>query len=227
MGAFITLEKSEKVMPEARGLKSPGSPQSAFNRARVNIPGMSEVIWNPLYDYQTKTSAATSRQRFFQEPIGGSSGKTIVDTNMELNGQIPKGQAFVITGIQVELLPGIDVSGAALDNQFADDIYAFYQSGALKLTIGSKDWIVQGNLMKFPPTNRLAVQAATSITNAADTADNYVYSVAAGREFAVKDLLLESSQNFNVELIDTAALPSGVDARLGVTLNGWLYRNAQ
>lgn len=211
-------------MTEAtRGIRSI-SPEGMLKRGRVNIPGMQETIWQPLYDYQTKTAAATASQRFFIDPIG-SGGKTIADTNMELSGQIPKGQVFMITGIQVELYPGVGLAGAAA-SEFQDDIMAFYQDGALKLKIGSKDFVVQGNLMKFPPVNRLAVDSAVATTVAATTI-NYSYACAAGREFSVAGLTLESNQNFSVELLELAALPSGQAARLGVTLNGYLGRNAQ
>lgn len=203
-----------------RGLPTPPSPNVAASKYRVNIPGMEEAIWNPLYDYQTKASTATSLQRFFQDPIGTNS-KTVSDTNMELSGQIPKGQMFIITGIQVEFYPGVTINGTAASD-FADDVYDFYKTGALKLNIGSKSFITQGNLMKFSPVNRLVIEAATTVST-----DSYGYATAAGREFTVKGLMLESNQNFNVELIDTAALPSGSSARVGVTLNGWLYRNAQ
>lgn len=210
----------------SRGLPSPGSPQSQFNANRVNLPGYSEVIWNPLYDYQTKSSSATAQQRFFLEPQGGASNKTLVDTNMTLAGQIPKGQAFLITGIEVDFFPGEDPLQEAVDNDFINDVYAFYKTGALILTIGSKDYVQQAPLMKFPPSHRLAVDAAAA-TTATTTTIEFAYATACGREFAIRDLLLESNQNFNVTLINMPALPSAVDGRVGVTLNGFLYRNAQ
>lgn len=200
------------------------SPRRAFNQNRVNVPGMSEAIWQPLYDYQTLAAAGANTQRFFIDPVG-TGGKTLADTNMELAGQIPKGQAFLITGIQVELYPGVNI-GSAAASSFADDIYQVYQDGLLVLQIGSKDFVTQGNLMKFAPVNRLAMNSAVTETAAATTR-SYLYATAAGREFAIKDLLLESNQNFSIELRELAALPSGADARIGVTLNGFLYRNAQ
>ena len=208
-----------------RGINSI-APEKMLKKGRVNIPGMSETIWQPLYDYQTKTAAATTSQRFFVDPIG-TGGKTIADTNMELSGQIPKGQIFMITGIQVELYPGVAITAAAA-SEYADDILAFYQGGALKLKIGSKDFVVQGNLMKFPPVNRLAMESSVISDNAAaPVIISYQYASAAGREFSVAGLTLESNQNFSVELLEMAALPSGQAARVGVTLNGYLGRNAQ
>ncbi len=208
-------------MANTRGLNV-RSPSSAFKNNRVNIPGMGDAVYNPLYDYQTLSATATSTQRFFQVPIG-QAGKTITDTNMELAGQLPKGQAFLVTGVQVEILPSTTVGiNGTTASKFADDVYNVLRTGSLVFTIGSKEYIRQGNLMKFSPVNRLAVDSATTVTT-----DRYVYAVGAGREFAIADLLLESNQNFNVQINDLPALPSGQAGRIGVTLNGFLYRNAQ
>lgn len=215
-------------MSNQRGLRIPGSPDELFQRNRVNLSQYTEAIWNPLYDYQTKTAAATTTQRFFIEPIGGSSNKTLVDTNMTLASQIPKGQAFEILGIEVDFFPGelIGQTEAASLNEFAEDVYDFYKTGSLVLTIGSKDYVYQAPLMKFPPSHRLDTTFATATTVAAEGVV-YSYASAAGREFAIRGLVLESNQNFSVTLANMAALPSGVAGRVGVTLNGWLYRNAQ
>lgn len=201
----------------SRGLQNPLSPSEQLRRHAVNIPDTTTAYYQPLYDYQTKAAGTTMSQRFFADPIG-QNGKTVVDTNMELSGQIPAGQMFVITGIQVELYPTIDINNA--DSDFTDAVYQFYNSGALKLKIGSTDWITQGNLMKFAPVNRLGISAATGEDGA------YTYATACGREFAVNKLTLESSQNFSVELIN-AVTPDDITCRVGVTLNGWQYRNAQ
>lgn len=206
-----------------RGLKNQ-SFQRAMDSSRVNLPGVVESIWQPLYDYQTLLAAGATSQAFFQVPIG-QSGKTLTDTNMELAGQIPKGQTFQITGVQVELYPGVDVDAAAR-NQFANDVYNFYKTGSLILRIGSKEFIRQGNLMSFPPVSRLAGDSSVTTTVAATT-QSISYFSAAGREFTIEKLLLESSQNFGVTLNNLAAMPSGQNARIGVKLNGFLFRNAQ
>jgi len=203
----------------ARGLAAPNV-NDMFRRARVMIGDKIESVEQPLYDYQTLAAAGASTQKFFQTPQG-QGGKTLADTNMELAGQLPKGQAFAIMGIQVEVLPGLSVDNATA-TEFANDVYNVLKGGALRLHIGSKSYVDQGNLMKFPPVNRLAGTAATGVA-----AQQIQYFTGAGREFSVIDMLLESSQNFNVELLELAALPSGVDARIGVTLNGVLFRNAQ
>lgn len=202
-----------------RGLQNPTYQQS-IREGSVNIAGKVECIWQPLYDYQTIPAAAQSSVLFFQTPIGASS-KTLSDTNLELAGQIPKGQNFLVTGIQVEMLPNVAVDSATA-TQFCQDVYNFYKTGALVFRIGAKDFVRQGNLMKFAPVNRLAGQVSTGLA-----AQQSNYMQAAGREFAVADLMLESNQNFSVELQNLPATASTLTYRLGVTLSGFLYRNAQ
>lgn len=206
-------------MKQSRGLAAPNV-QSAISKASVNLGGVVETIYQPLYDYQTLAATATSAQAFFQTPLG-QSGKTLSDTNMELAGQIPKGQNFLITGVQVEILPGVSPTDATI-REFLNDVYAVSKGGVLVLRIGSKEYIRQGNLMKFPPVNRIDGIAATGLA-----AESTNYAAPAGREFTVVDLLLTSNQNFSVELRDLPALPSGVAGRVGITLNGYLMRNAQ
>jgi hypothetical protein len=212
----------------ARGLRNPPSPSQINAEYSVNVPNMSYATYEPLYDYQTKTQAATPEQRFFVDPVG-TSGKTIADTNMELSGQIPAGQRFVITGIQVELYPDVAINGATASNAFLEDVYEFYRNGALILRIGSIEIIRQGNLMKFAPVNRLSGTAAVGVANDATGAailhSSQVYGQAAGREYAVNNIELLANQNFSVSLVGGAALSA--TARVGVTLNGWKYRNAQ
>ena len=202
-----------------RGLQAPTYGETV-REGSVNIPGKVECIWQPLYDSATYAAAGAASTLFFQTPLG-QAGKTLQNTNMELAGQLPKGQNFLLTGIQVELLPGVAPEAAAITN-FSNDVYQFYKSGALVLRIGAKDFVRQGNLMKFAPVNRLAGQGGTGIA-----AHQVMYMQAAGREFSVADLMLESNQNFSIEVQSGAALTSGTAANIMVTLNGFIYRNAQ
>lgn len=207
-------------MSDTRGLKSQ-SFRRALDTSRVNLPGVIESIYNPLYDYAVLPFAGADKSlAFFQVPIG-QNGKTLADTNMELAGQIPKGQTFQVTGVQVEFY-----SGAAIDSatrtQFDDDVYQVYKGGSLILRIGSKEYVRQGNLMSFPPVTRLDGNSATGLA-----AQAISYISCAGREFTTEKMLLESNQNFGVTLSGLPVLPSGINGRIGVKLNGYLFRNAQ
>lgn len=211
---------------QQRGLNSPSASQ-LIAKYRVNIPGKVEVIWQPLYDYQATVAAATASQLFFQVPIGQAT-KTLNDTNMDLPGQLPKGQMFAVTGIQVDFYPDLEITNVVEDDQFVNDTYDFYRQGNLNFHIGSKDYLRQGNLMKFPPVNRLAgfaAAGAATTTAATDFQEYTKYAMAAGREFEVRDLVLESTQNFSIDIQNRLAVST--TGRVGVTLNGWLFRNAQ
>lgn len=204
-----------------RGL-APPDVQKEIDKWRVNIPDMIEVLWWPLYDYQTAAATAPTSQSFFGS--GTNNGRTLAETNMELGSQIPKGQLFVCTGVQVEFYPGTDPSVAADANTFVNDVYDFYRSGALKFKIGSKNYIEGGNLLMFAPVNRLGGFAASSSIT---TGNNAQYATAAGREYALRPVGLESSQNFDVKIVERLDLPSTTDGTVGVKLNGYLARNAQ
>lgn len=202
--------------------------RSATNRGRVNVPGMAGAVWWPLFDRQTVTAAAAAQQTFFSVPIG-SAGKTETDTNMELSGQIPAGRRFVITGIGLDFFAGVDVAqtgAAAALNAYANDVHAFFSSGRLKLTIGSKDYCNHGPLMRFPSVNRLDFDTSVAMTGTDQSLTNS-YGTAVGRGFVTMDTVLMANQNFSVTIFDRAALPSTSDGSLYVSLYGWLYRNAQ
>lgn len=209
----------------ARGLKG-GNPSEWFNKNRVNIPSMKETIWQPLYDSAAITAAGTSSVTLFQDQIG-KNGKTLTDTNMDLDGQLSSGTAFLVTGIQLAFYSGAESMPipSSLSALVVQDTYQFANSGSLTFRIQSKDYCRQAPLGKFPPVERLAVDFAMHGDPAAF--ESIKYAAPSGREFSVRGLLLESSQNFSIELRDIAPMASGIDGRVVCTLNGFLGRNAQ
>lgn len=204
---------------------------------QVNRAGQKEVIWQPQYDFQVYPAAGVGALTFFQAPIG-QSGKTKADTNLEAAGQFPRPKEFLVNHIEVLFFPGVPPArgqrntAAALGTpQFANDMYAFRQSGFLELFIGSKTYLTDGPMALFPPSGRLAGHAALSDSTTAGAAQGTQvdYADAAGALYEITPVLLESNQNFNVTInFPTAvALPSGIAARVGVRLGGWLTRNSQ
>lgn len=198
------------------------NPAKTLAGAQVLMPNSAEVIYQPLYDTQTYPNAGANALAFFQESVGVNN-KTLADTNMELNGQLPKGQAFVVTGVQCAFYPGENSDDTAVTS-ITDDVRAFAENGALVFRIGSKDYITQAPLGKFPPVEGLEVSSAVADGSGII---NVEYARPDGREFAILDLELASSQNFKVSLLNLPALPSGVDGKIVVSLNGYLYRNTQ
>jgi hypothetical protein len=214
-----------------QGLSVP-NPDSLKQYA-VNYGTQREIIWNPLYDYITYAQAGQTSLTFFQNPVGQSS-KTYADTNMKLAGQLPYPQAFLMTGLQVELFPDALPGRGGLDPQTAvasnwNDMWEVFESGYLVLTIGDKEYIKEGPLGKFPPSYRLGGTAAlTDTTTAAATQLSIVdYAAFCGAPYRVIPFTIPNSQNFNVQLIWPTAVGITAACRIGITLLGYLYRAVQ
>lgn len=210
----------------------PGLDQlQAYN---VNRAGQIEGIAASLYDFQTYANAGTTTQyTFFQVPVGQSS-KTLADTNMEAAGSLPSPKSFLVLGIEIRFYPGLSPSviGAASANDFSNDAYAFSKAGYLNFFIGSKSYLTEAPMGRFPADTGLSGWAglADTTTAGAGQARKVSYAQMAGKPYDMNPpVLLVPTQNFNVTLNfpSTAALPSGQDARVGVVLKGIMYRNSQ
>lgn len=221
----------------------------------VNRPDAQEVIYQPFYDWQLYATAGQQQYQFFQQQIGQGittasgavvgSPKSKLDTNMTLSGQIPAPQAFLITGFEVYFLPG-NVSTAqtfedALPSVFAaanaatvaaaaNDVSRILQNGALRLFIGSKEYLYDTPLMKFVPSSFIGVDGAMASTSATAGEVALVTARAMGHAYVLPvPITLRASQNFSVTLEFGGATPtpSGFNGRLGVQMNGFLFRAAQ
>ncbi len=195
-------------------------PMAALNKSNVRFQGMQDVIWEPLYDTVVYPAAGVREIAMFQEAIGNN-GKTVLDTNMDMNGQISSGKNFMITGIELWFVPSQDSdSGAAVN--ITDDVRAFANNGAAILTILSKDYVRQAPLGSFPQSSHVELDAATTVA-----ATNIENAYNTGNPFEILDLRLPSNTNFKLTLVDLAALPSTEDGKIIAKLNGFSYRNVQ
>jgi hypothetical protein len=221
---------------------------------KVNRAGI-EGIRQSLFDFLLYPTAGQAQFNFFATPqgqgitsaVGAVAGvnKTIQDTNMTTAGMLPAGQSFLVTSIEVPFFAGsvatantytlaspvvgAAVAAAALEAQLAD-INSFYQSGSLKLFIGSKTYLEEAPLLRFPPKTQLTFDGAIATNSATTFSLGFVSGKISGRPYMVEPpVLLENNQNFNVSLNFPAAVatPSGFNARVGVILDGYLYRNSQ
>ena len=208
----------------------------------VNRKGQYEGIRQSIYDYQVYASAGQTSLSFFQVPVG-QAGKTAADTNIEVAGSLPQPKHFLVESIEVRLFPGVDpvtlttgVAGALVASNFSNDVYTVAKSGSLNFFIGSKTYNEEAPIGRFPPKTCLKTEFAAAIdvkqAVAAD-AENEVtmdYAAMTGRPYFINPaVLLIPTQNFKVTLNWPAAvaLPSGQDARIGVVLDGVLYRQSQ
>ena len=215
-----------------QGLVAPSLAQ--LEQYNVNVDGQPEVVWYPIYDFQVYPAAGFSSLNFFAVPEGQAS-KTFDDTNMELGGALAVPINMAITNIQVWFFAGQAPgrSGAiANTGDNWNDLDAIMQAGHLQLEIGSKEYLLDAPLMKFPPQARLAGAAALadSTTAAANAGSQIDYATAVGRVYTIVPLRLIAQQNFVVRLRfqnGVVATPSTVAGRIGVQLGGFRYRLAQ
>lgn len=224
-------------------------------RFDVNRPDAQEVIYQPFYDFQLYATAGQQQFQFFQQAIGQgkttAAGATVgapkskLDTNMTLSGQIPAPQAFLITGFEVYFIPGnsstadtfVDAlpsvaaaANAAAVMAAANDVSRVMQNGALRLFIGSKEYLYDTPLMKFVPSSFIGIDAATASTSATQSQVAAIGARPMGHAYTLPvEITLRANQNFAVtlEFGGAVATPSGFNARIGVQMNGFLFRSAQ
>jgi hypothetical protein len=204
-----------------------------LQKYNVNRPGDIEGVKSSLYDFQSYATAGTTQMTFFQVPIGQSS-KTKYDTNMEVAGSLPAPKRFLIERIEIYFYPGsaISYSGASVATRLgqADDCYNIAKSGYLDLFIGSKSYLTEAPIGRFPPTVGLKAETSVAIGSGGAGVLGYDYATFAGQPYnLMPPILLVPTQNFNVTLNwpTAVATPSGNNARIGIVLKGILYRNSQ
>jgi len=200
----------------------------------VNRRGEYEGIRQTFYDFNTYALAGQTSLQFFQIPKG-QGGKTVADTNMTSAGQLPQPQHFLVESIEILLFPGVlpvleDVTIA--ESEFSNDMYTVSKSGSLDFFIGSKSYLQEAPIGRFPPKTKMQTEYATHFAQAvaADQQIQMDYAAWVGRPYYLDPpVLLVPNQNWNVTLSwpTAVALPSGADARIGVVLDGILYRQSQ
>lgn len=204
-----------------------------------------EFITNSLYDSIAYPAAGLNSAAFFQTPVGqgtgfGGAAKSFSDTNMQLAGQLPAGQMFIVSSVEVLVQPTTPTVTAQMPAAFGtqaaavlvNDSYILGRGGNLNLNILSKPYLQEAPIGNLPPSSDFTLNAALSdATTAAAASQNRVaFGNYEGDNYvlAPNNLLLVSSQNFKV----TLAWPEGLQAitnpaRLFVRLNGMQARLAQ
>lgn len=229
-----------------------------FKEYMVNKLGEMEVIRQSLYDTLVYPTAGAANLLFFQNPIGqglsaspGNAGnaKHLADTNMNNPGSLPAPQAFWIQSIELDFQPGSSNAANTFAQQIpgalvatdvvtaqagAHDVNAFYTNGALSLVVGTKPYLNEAPLLRFPPKARFEMDAALSGgAGAAATLERLHVKEklrAGGRPYNMEPgIPLMTSQNFNVQLTWPVAVatPSGFNGSVRCILDGWLFRSVQ
>jgi len=188
-----------------------------------------EGISQDLYDYVTYPAAGTTGLNFFQVPIGQST-KTLADTNMINQGQLPQSQKFLVTGIRVDFLPAnVASSTGAVVAANANDMKAVGETGALQFTIGVKTYHQGAPLKSYPVGYRIGGDFALSDTTTAAAARVTKVDLAywAGEVRQINPVLIPSNESFNVSMQWPTAVSITTQARIGVRLDGILFRRSQ
>jgi hypothetical protein len=207
-------------------------------RYSVNRPGW-EAIRQSLFDFQAYAAAGHTQLTFFALPIG-QGGKTASDTNLTLAGQLPANQEFLVQSLEVVFFPTVPPVAAANPAAYGagavaaamNDVYTVGRTGNLRFVVGSKPYLEEAPLGRFPPKTHYSFDGALS--DASTAAANQQSRLAAarwvGRPYLLSpaDMLLVQNQNFSV----TLNWPEGAQAianpgRIGVVLDGILYRRSQ
>jgi len=219
---------------------------------RVGVPGTKDVIWNPLYDFSAYPSAGQLLFTFFANQIGqgtssapgaGAVAKSLFDTNLQINNQLTQGNEFYAIGSESLFYPGVSNANLPLTvlpgranlpttvGIFVNDVWSVGNGGQKTLTIGTdRKYINDGPLFIFPPTTRLAIQAALAQVSATGTGAGVEISYAAwsGEPYTVVPIYIENNQSFTMSVQFAALIPtpSAQIGRLGERFRGYLIRQA-
>lgn len=209
-------------------------PLGALRNYAVNREGQNEVVWQPIYHYQDYAAAGTTQLTFFQDTVG-TAGTTLADTNIRQAGTLPAPQEFLLTGIQVMFLAQNAISSAdaavgTTQDNWVDTFDVMFGDGWLELFIGSKPYLQDGPLAKFTQQFRLGgiANIARGTGGAgADTVNFVDYAVHSGRYYSITPVKLPTTQNFAVTINFPTVITVVTQARIGVILDGFLYRLSQ
>lgn len=245
-----SVESYEYHGPVAHAGGRPVLTPDYLNTHRVGVPGTKDVIWNPLYDFLSYPSAGGQLFTFYANPQGqgvsstpgaGAVAKQATDTNLTIGNQLTLGNEFYMIGSESLFYPG--VSNAALPltvlpgranvpttvGVFVNDVWSVGNGGVKKMTIGTdRVYINDGPLMMFPPSTRLALQAALS-GNAITTAGQEIaYAAWSGEPYSIVPIYIQSNQQFTMTVTYPVIIPtpSTQIGRLGDRMRGYLIRQA-
>ena len=228
-----------------------------FSKYQVGINGKMELIWQPLYDWNIYPLAGVAQILAFNtqqgqgqsaQPIAAAAPKSAADTNLVLSSMLPAPQAFWLDGIECVIEPG----GTATANLYANaestvflaaqaaaattiinDFNIIAKSGRLDLNIMQKNYYSESPLYRFPQraASRADMFAQTSSATTGSVVSMYPRCEGTGVRLD-PGLGIATTTNFGVTLTWTTVVPttapgSGFNARIGVFLNGWLFRAAQ
>lgn len=206
-----------------------------------------------LYDGLVYPAAGTTQLNFFAVPQGqgtsvlGTGTKTLSDTNLQLAGQLPATQRFLIERVTLKVQPSTPSNNAAIiDPAYLgaptsflpiNDVWYILRSGNLQLKLADKVYVQEAPLDVFPPTSSMRIDAALAqetLTNTGNTTGNNSLEIGFAQSYGMTydldpdNLLIDSNMSFGL----TLNWPEGLQAinkpaRIFARLEGTLYRMVQ
>jgi len=226
-----------------------------FSAGRVTNPDQSEVIRQRFYDFQLYAGAGQQLLSFFALPIGqgltttpgatAGTPKTKFDTNLQMPNTLPSGKAFAVQQIEVYFFPGsvstantftlvnpsqFNAAASASPLAAGADVFTFYSSGNLEVSVLDKIYVSETPLGCFPPQVATTVDVAIATNSATVGEVGFSLTRQIGRPYVFDiPFTLYPAQNFSVNLNwpGLVPLPSGFNGRVGVVLDGYFMRASQ
>lgn len=252
------MQYRRRLMNGVYGVGQGGSKGSiSFVNNQPNVANIQDinnfqVNWNQwefttqsLYDSVAYPAAGLSTATLFSIPVGQGTGlgggvKTLSDTNLRLASQLPNGQMFIVSSVEVMFQPTTPTVTAGMPAVFGaqaaavqvNDSYIFGRSGNLVFNILAKQYLQEAPMGNLPPSSDFTLSAAlaegTTLTTASQSRIAFGNYEGSNYVLTPNNILLVSNQNFNV----TLAWPEGLQAitnpgRVFVRLNGMQARLAQ
>lgn len=227
-------------------------------RYSVNRLGEAEGVRQTLYDFQLYPLLGSLAFQFFQLPKGQGSTtaagvaagtvKSVFDTNMEAAGSLPNPKSFLVESIEVLFFPGNSAVANTYTQQPAydfvavptdivplsaagvSDVWNVLNAGHLQFFIGSKSYLDEAPLSRFPPKTYVGADTSVASNSATTGALSVSMGRAMGRPYYLDPpIFLTPTQNFVVTVDYGALVPTitGFNGRMGVVLDGYLYRASQ
>lgn len=178
------------------------------------IEGVGDLLTQPLYDELPVLAAGTTQLVYFSQPVG-QAGKTILNTNMQLAGQVQAGYKMNVLALAISFRLGTLRSNivTCLDTAFG------------QFNIASK-WWWQSPLRFLPGGVGLAYFSNEAAAAALQAASNGVADPRAIYTLR-QPIAITQTESFNFTVAYAAAVAPTVDTQMTVALHGELTRTVQ
>jgi hypothetical protein len=179
------------------------------------VQGVGDVMTQPLYDELTVAAAGTSQLVYFSQPVG-QAGKTLLNTNMQLAGQLQAGYRMMALALAVSFR-----TAALLAN-----LKLILDTGFGQLNIAAKWW--WQSPLRFLPGG-LGILGFSDL--GAATPLNAAWSHGTPDPRAIYTLRqpieITQTESFNFTTVWATAVTPSADTPMTVALHGELTRTVQ